>query len=239
MRLSGIVQPAYLALVSVQEFSYDKISEHCRSAVCLVHKLVAAHLDHGFGTCVAAYGVPVREREECLKHLKLGRSTLQHVESHTYGALAVIFGRKRHIGLGLCRVSVLALESRRQGSIHHVANRRQIVVGHPSPQLKLHGIDHGSVVHHGRYVLNIEVGLVVVCPHHQPHVCLALAKRHEHPYALPHASGKTVGHGVGEQAVERQRKYDICVSHLLCKNTELCPNAQKMKVLVCTKTING
>ena len=134
MRLSGIVQPAYLALVGVQEFSYDKISEHCRSAVCLVHKLVAAHLDHGFGTCVAAYGVPMREREECLKHLKLGRSTLQHVESHTYGALAVIFGRKRHIGLGLCRVSVLALESRRQGSIHHVANRRQIVVGHPSPQ---------------------------------------------------------------------------------------------------------
>ncbi len=110
--------------------------------------------------------------------------------------------------------------ARRQGSLHHFADGRHIVVGYPPPKLELTAEHHGRIVGHLMQRAHL-VGLAggkerlghrVENGSDESHIGLRLAQRNHHAHAHSDLRLQVVRHAVGELSLERQGQYDVYVA---------------------------
>ena len=123
--------------------------------------------------------------------------------------------RQPDIRLRLRLIAVLCLQARRQGSLIHLADGRQVVVANPVPQPQLPFRHDRLAVHHLRNRLHlIALRLHIVHLSHNTDVRLAASESHQHANAHPHAH--PLGNGVGEQPLQGHRQYQVdVVNHIL------------------------
>ena len=205
MRLSGMVQPSHLLLVSHQHLAFHQVFQHRRCAVTEIHQFILRNLCNpvvGFlHFRPTAHLVPVAQCQivdECL--LLFGR-TSQLVERDVQRLFTAVLRRKRHIGLHLRFVAVARLQSLRHGGIIDLTQRRHIVFGYPLPQSVLFCGEHRSLVHNHCEGFRVEVRLAVVHADHNGDVGLAAPKRHDDTHAKRHLRCHFGGNGIGEKSV--------------------------------------
>ena len=109
---------------------------------------------------------------------------------------------KAHISLSFRPVAFLVLQSGRQGSIHHLAQRSHVVAANPLPLLQLFRQQDGLFVKQLYDGFYLEFRLSVVHADYNTGVSLRLVEWHDDAHAGLGPCRQLIADGIGEHPVE-------------------------------------
>ena len=213
--VAAVVQAAHLFLVRLEQLSALQLAQGVGGGLAGIHQLLAGDLH---GLCAVLYEVPARQCEVAGEGVQLSLGTRQHVKGDVQGGGRLVLGAEAYVGLRLGTVAVLGLQPGGQGGLVDVARGGEVVVADPLPQRELAGEDQGPVVEHLQQGLHlVALGLPVVHTGHKTYVALRASEADQHAHALLYRHA--LGHGIGEQGLQRHRQYHVSVGHRDAKLT--------------------
>ena len=197
----GIVEPAHLVMEGGEHAPLHQLAKHSNRDVRLVEQFVARQGYAPLALGRLFIGTDIGHAQEGVQQGQLLLCPLHAVHGQLQSPGLPPSGGKGNMHLGLGFIGSSGFHASRQGCIIHLAYRREIIIGHPPPQLQLPVGHHRCIIEHHVDGFHLERGSDVVDRRNQPYTYLASTKWYKHTLALTYTLLHGVGNRIGEQLV--------------------------------------
>ena len=202
---TAIVKPPHLFLVCIKDSLVDEAFYGGGGGIGLVHELLLRH---------ASVAVDGGKLEEGVEGLELLYGTAKHASGYLTALIGAELLSEANEELRAGMPALLGLETGRKGRLVDITDRRKVVLGQPLPKTQLLVGYQRSHIEDIDDIFNFKIRLCAGDIGNYADVLLRLAERTEHTHANGDTLREGVGNAVGEVTVQRQRQYNLCITHL-------------------------